>query len=342
MDTALYFPSPGVPLNSWLTQVILYWDEAASIDLNYTGKHNHSDLEIPYRAELYEAGLLRSIKLIDVLQEDTSQDEAFLAMLDTEPSLRAYEREGVFLYLPPDNISPYLLQGLRDRGLADGKDYDDFALEWNPFNLVISYLIGSLCRTDPTLFPVTDKGHLAALGLPDDDSSRKIAILRQTVIAEALPVPSGLVPARELAWFKEKHGDQLHRLQIYLNDRMADLALLEDNVIRKAKVDSILQEIHDDVSVLHEQMSRRNWPNLAFAGVGGIVASALAIGTAIAAGGDPLTLGLGISGGVASIGPAAYQVADLLRSSKPGSRSPLAYAALAQDLQADSGTDIKR
>ena len=43
-------------------------------------------------------------------------------------------------------------------------------------------------------------------------------------------------------------------------------------------------------------------------------------------------MGLGISGGVLSMGPAAYQVADLIRSPRLDERSPLAYAALAHAL----------
>lgn len=42
MGTALYFPFPAAPPNSWFTQVLLYWDGAAFIDPYYSLEHrNH-------------------------------------------------------------------------------------------------------------------------------------------------------------------------------------------------------------------------------------------------------------------------------------------------------------
>ena len=60
-----------------------------------------------------------------------------------------------------------------------------------------------------------------------------------------------------------------------------------------------------------------------------MVAAGLATGTLIATGGTALALGLGINVGTASIGQAAYQAVDVLRTPSFDLRSPLVYAALA-------------
>ena len=213
------------------------------------------------------------------------------------------------------------------------RDDRNFVVEETTIELFMTYIAGSLRSADPQLRPVTDsRKSLAALASPVNDSASQLQALRYATIMHALPMPSGPVPAAELASFKDKHREQLHRLQRYLDGSLVDVAAIGDPVLRQAKTMSILQEVSDDVAVLREQMTKRAWPKVVFAGIGGVVASGLITGAAIAAGGSALLMGLGISGGVLSMGPAAYQVTDLVRAARFDPRSPLAYAALAQTL----------
>lgn len=59
MDTALYFPYIRVPQSVWFTQVLLYWDDAASI-IPTRIQDDQQELGA-YTSELMREGLLRSV-----------------------------------------------------------------------------------------------------------------------------------------------------------------------------------------------------------------------------------------------------------------------------------------
>lgn len=205
-----------------------------------------------------------------------------------------------------------------------------WVVEKSTADLYMAYLVGSICRINPGFCPVTDSSQtLDSLTQSVDNTSSRLAELRYATIMEALPMPCQPVPPLKLARFKERYGDELRRLRIYLNGKLADLVAIDDEYLRDVKRDSILQEIRDDVARLTEQMSKQGWPKIIFFGVAGVVAVGLAVGTAIVTGGSALALGLGIGGQVAALGPAVYQAADVIGSSRLNAREPLAYAALA-------------
>jgi Family of unknown function (DUF6236) len=203
-------------------------------------------------------------------------------------------------------------------------------VEKSTADLYMDYLVGSICRIKG-FWPVTDSSQtLADLAKPVDNTSSRLAELRYTTIMDALPVPSQPVPPMELARFKERHRDELRRLRIHLNGKLADLVTIDDEHLRRVKEESILQEIRDDVARLTEQMSKQRWPAIMFTGVAGVVAGGLVAGAAAAATcGGALALGLGIGAGVVgTIGPTKETV-DIIRSPRLNAREPFAYAALA-------------
>jgi Family of unknown function (DUF6236) len=359
METALYFPYIRVPESAWFTQVLLYWDGAASIiprqmrnDMTGLGK---------YMNELIGAGLLRPIDPDYAIKGGQREfDDRFLTLLEThkfpkicKPGLTRAGRKTLshperWTRIHKDKVSFGLVDELNSRGLACSLgDFPTSAVRADPNHsswwwafeskvaeLYMLYITGSLCRNDESLFPVTDtESSLQALVEPiSADASSRLRVLTYSTITQALPAPSRLVPPDEIASFKDRHGDQLRRLRQSLNGKLADLAAIDDDFLRDTKTESFIQEIQDDVAVLVEQMEKRRWPRIVFVGVGGFVASAAALGLTIASGGTALAVGLGITGGIASLGPVGYQAADLFRSPRFDEHSPMAYAALAQAL----------
>lgn len=338
METALYFPYIRVPETSWFTQVLLYWDSAASIV-----PRRNEDQVGPYMNELIQTHLVQPVRP-DRIRNSPEFDDDFLALLDfhdlpTLPhDLPTLIESDHWTRLHHEKVGYRIFRELESRGLArrldDDYGYSDwYAVEDRTAELFMAYLVGSACRNDKHLFPVTDAiSDLHRLGQPVVPPVSRLAAMRYAAITQALPVPSRPVSPTELAEFKDRHYDQLRRLRCYMNGHLADLAEIDDDDVRDAKLESLLQEIHDDVEVLRERMSRRHWPRIVLVGVAGLVASAATIGATIATGGAALALGLGITGGIASVGPAGYQAADLMRSRAFDERSPLAYAALAQAL----------
>jgi len=273
-------------------------------------------------------------------------DELFLSQLKThdftpickpgkmQAGRRVAFSENRWTRLHLEKVSMTVFGELNSRGLACPLGRDWWAVEKGVAELYMGYFVGSICRADRNLFPVTDsEDSLHSLIEPiGGQAASRLRRLQYSTITQALPVPSRLVDADELASFKDRHGDKLRRLRHHLNGQLADLATIDDDFVRDTKTESILQEIQDDVAVLVEQMQKRRWPRIVFVGVGGLIASAAAVGLTVASGGAALALGLGITAGVASMGPAGYQVVDLIRSPRFDEHSPLAYAALAQAL----------
>lgn len=348
METALYFPYIRVPETPWFSQVLLYWDAAAAI---VPGNMRDYEAQLGrYMSELVRTHLVRPIRPERIFDSSSEFDDRFLAMLDTYEFPDASRLTPDFLQvrlhqwrwtrLHAQEASRRLFSELEARGLAAHQGYDeDHTAEWwavenETASLYMAYLVGSVCREDNSLFPVTDtRDTLLSLTVSgDDDVASRLRALRYAAITRALPVPSRLVPADELLSFKDRYADLLNRLRHYLNGQLVDLAMIDDDFARNAKTEGTLQNIHDDVAVLTEQMHKRRWPRIMLAGVGGLTASALTIGTAVSSGGSALALGLGITSGLVSMGPAGYQVADFIRSPRIDEHSPLAYAALAEAL----------
>ncbi len=117
MDTALYFPYVRVPQTPWFTQVLLYWDRAASI-VPYS-LQDQADALDPYMHELAGEGLLEYVEPDSELwQRSETFDRAFLELLDLRQAPLGELR---FTRLHIGKLSWGLFDELRSRGLAKGQ-----------------------------------------------------------------------------------------------------------------------------------------------------------------------------------------------------------------------------
>jgi Family of unknown function (DUF6236) len=333
METALYFPYIRVPQTFWFTQVLLYWDRAASI---VPQRMWHDGSLGPYMSELIDARLVDPIMPEYAFYDDFEEyNEQFLALLNAHTPPAIPSELWRWEKIHSEKASALIFFELMDRGLARPVDYPD---EWHQWWLVeettaglyMTYLAGSVCRNKKDLFPVTDEVQLHALfGSAVAGTANRLRELRYAAITQALPMPSRLVEPAEIASFKAKYGEKLCRLRRYLNNQLVNIARIDDDFERNVKIDSILQEIGDDVAELRERMSKRNWSRTVLAGVGGVFAPTAATAGVIASGGNALGLGLGIAGGVIGAAVGVAQGADTLLAQRAAARSPLAYAVLA-------------
>jgi hypothetical protein len=340
METALYFPLMRVPEASWFTQVLLYWDGAASIIPRSLLGSPESDRDVDhcisefgsYTYGLIRAGLVRPYDPTWLLREHSGRGDfygQFLILLEEQGLQRSLDRFTRLHIAKGD----YSLFGVLERlAVASKTSPEWYEVEKRTADLYMAYLAGAICGYED-FFPVADTGEYLSMFVPSSgETPARLRTLRYEAITEVLPVPSRPVAPAELASFKDRHGEELHRLRVHLDGRLADLATVDDPFLHDTMKEGIFQEIADEVAVLKEQMSKRRWPRVALVGIGGILASALSIGTAIADGGSALALSLGIGAGVVSMGPAGFEAADLLGSPQSNKRSPLAYAALAETL----------
>jgi hypothetical protein len=147
-ETALYFPHMQVPKTAWFTQVLLYWDKAASIVPDVSSRDFEMD---PYMEELRSVGLLEFVPPHEALQFDTDAFAlGFLELLDQAHDLppdqaRRYER------LHPDRVNRLLLEHLRTEGLASAAEASPTPGELNDFNSMLDHFTSALDRLERRL-----------------------------------------------------------------------------------------------------------------------------------------------------------------------------------------------
>ena len=173
---------------------------------------------------------------------------------------------------------------------------------------------------------------IGTLAADSGDLQSRLAWLRYAAISQALPAPSGPVPAVKLRAFKEDNSEKLHRCRVFLDGKLADLAAEQDHELRKVRSALIMQELEDDVQSLLESMNKRRWPGVVLVGFGGVMGAALATAATVVTGGAALAVGLGVGAGLLQTAGAGYVALSFMRDPGYDPRAPLAYAALASRL----------
>jgi hypothetical protein len=334
-QTALYFPYIRVPQTAWFTQVLLYWDRAATIvPASLWGDDDEID---PYMRDLREAGLLSLLRPDDWLYELDDYGafaSGFLQLLDqsTEPMM-----PGKFVRLHAEKMGMIVFYELRGRGLARQGSGPWFEVEQRTADLYMAYLANVMSASHPGSLPVTDSssavGTLDQRGTQDERTTdQRLAALRYAVVEQALPAPQRHVPAQDLRRFKDDNAESLRRCRTHLDSKLADLSEIDNPALRKVKQAALTQEIQDDIARLHEQMVKRHWPKIALVGVGGVMGAALSMADQLSDASNPLALGVAVGTGMVNLGALGYGLYELLKQPRFDPRAPLAYAALAGQL----------
>jgi hypothetical protein len=338
MKTALYFPYIRVPETSWFTQILLYWDNAATI-VPWSISQDQSMLG-RYMTELSQTRppLLQFIHPdSEVWPDNAPFYENFLKLVEAHeielPNMQGPRR---YTRVHTDKMGMVLFEQLRARNLAifeEGPEHENWwSIEENTADLYMAYLASFISGARTGTYPVTDQTRaLATLTPSPGDVMMRLRELRYAAITAALPAPSSALPAHELRTFKDQHEEQLLRLRNHIDRKLVDLAL-DDTALREVNANIVLGDIKDEIGVLREQMERRDWPRIVMIGIGGVVGAALAMASAVATAGGTLALGLAAGAGGVSLAREGYQAIDIFREPRFNRRAPLAYAALAADL----------
>ncbi len=328
METALYFPYIEVPDSAWFTQILLYWNKAATIVPN----------------EVFaKLGLSRSMRelndngLLDFVEPGGFGDrleENFFTLLE-EHQLTHPSDDSTYTPMYEDKISENIIDRLGRLQLAKPKGepyYSWYEVEETVANTYMAMLAAAIAgervAAGNQTTPITDSPELLSyMGSPGGTPAQIFDRLRYTVIT-LLPVPAGPVPAAELAKFKKDHGEQLQHLRDHLDSRIISVATNPDEDLRAHDAGILTRNIERELKALTRAMEARRWPQIVLLGVGGIAAVGLGVASAVvSAGASTLLLGLAAGQGAASAGGAVYTAADLFRSPGFDKSKPLAYAA---------------
>lgn len=321
MDTALYFPHMRLPRSAWLMQVLLYWDRAATIVPEY--ELDDPIAGDPFMRDLRSVGLLIPVSPDRQHVAHESFVDGFLALVDAQGSHESHTT----VRIHADKMGYPLFRQLQDRGLAEVPDFKWWLVEQSTALLYMAYLASAISAANPGMIPVTDtSASMETLGAGARTRER-VDALRYAVITRALPVPAQPVSARDLAAFKERHADALNRCRRFLDNRLVDVAKIDDLDEREVRLAAFSQEISDDVARLVDAMKRKQWPRVTLGAFGGVVAPGLQLAQTIVGGATALEMGLAAGAAALEIGATAYAMGSL-RNDRFDGQAPLAYAAL--------------
>jgi hypothetical protein len=326
-DKVLYFPHIRVPDNEWFTRALLYWDEVGTI-VPPGPPHEVREILGEHTIALMNAGLVSEVKASSALMVPRF-DEAFIELVETDPAIpRSSVTEApwkpfqVYATKPGNQIAHYL----ESRGLLRRTGTSWLEVEERTADLLMTYLACTLAASQPVLMtPVTDRAESLAVLASDPAAphapATSVSQLEMTVLEGLLPAPAGGVSPKELAAFKDKHGELLRGFRREIETFALESTKL-DPALRQRRAELFRDELADQLDEIRGRM-KPQWPRIVFGTLCGVVAAAVPFATAVA--GGAAVAAAGATPGLAS---AVYAAFGGDKADWQG--SPVAYAALAQ------------
>lgn len=331
-DIALYYPTMNVPSGSWLTQTLLYWDQVASIVPEAMQPELMKD---PFTNRLVELGQLVMIDPSEALSKPGVEEkihEAFGVL--GELNLRTDEGHRIDSQMRSEKMLYSIRSRLERSGHAQSSDGLDswIRVERGVAGWYMSLLAGVIAgnfeaeNRDLVVRPVTqnETDLTEFLGpITNKDAGRYLC----KVIHEVLPSPQGSLDPVQIADFKNAHGDELRRLRNWIDKKILEGSQYEGEQL-SLWTRTFRFEAAEEINALTEAMRRRRWPKIVLVGIGGIVASGLALANDLVTGIDGLSIGLTVGSSAFNLASAGMSLAELTNARTYDGRAPLAYAAL--------------
>jgi hypothetical protein len=193
METALYFPYMAVPQTPWFTQVLLYWDRAATIMPD--SRKEELLAKNPYMSELDNSHFLEYIKPDHHLWPGNVQEEFYNGFLDLLGDTEGPIPDSGFSRVHIDKLPVRLFQELERRELATkerGEEWDSYwQVEATTADKYMAYLASVISGARIDTYPVTDSEVKVAMlnGTANGDIKDRLSVLRYAAITEAAGAP---------------------------------------------------------------------------------------------------------------------------------------------------------
>jgi len=315
-SNVIYFPYIRVPESAWLTRLLLYWDQVASIipseyiyDPDRLGEHTRSLIE-------YE--LIRQIHPREYVWNIPSFSPAFEAHLTRDPAKLterrvAFER-GQTIRIHMEKMGP-IENVLCDSGIAVVDEYPWFSVERQTATEFMAYLAACLGRVEGIdASPVSDEeSSLAPLMIEPGTTERRdgeLEALRWVVLENLFPAPERPLRPEEIARFRQQYGSTLREFRRRVEREVLALAELSDTNRRARCLELFRDELDETVTEIRARLRE--------SGAGRTLVSKL-WSVALAIPGVPSAVGL--------VNAIAQAFKGAPKEPKP---LPLAYAARAQ------------
>jgi hypothetical protein len=315
-DSVLYFPYVRVPDSAWFTRMLLYWDHVGTVVpyefLNAPerlGEHTRSLIEAGLVTQVIPGMYVHRLPRFGVAFLDHLQRSGIVI----DRRRRSFDKGEVFgVYAEKIAEVGEELERLRlARRSSDAGNV--FEVERQTGFEFMAYLAMVLGQFDDLQFdPVTDDERVLKILAPSSSARgvAKLDSLRLEILEEVLPAPSKPLLAADIREFKVDHGKRLERFRRHVEMELTVLADMTDAGLHNRRLSLFKEQIKVEVEDIRESMRARGWMAIAVGKLSALLAPARSLGP----------------------GPELVKVlADAFAGEKPDLRSPLAYAAFAQE-----------
>jgi len=237
--TILYYPTIDLPKGSWIRQVLLFWDEIASIvPFKYDFKQKKDIPVIPFKPDveyLYKKKVFRPvapsnfINLEDQFKKIKEFEEEISRIIDSELFNK--------IIGPKDNwklkskvhcnkMSERVFEWFRGRGLAKESEENGewYLFEFGTALLFMSLLAKYLADIDPSnTMPGTDLKIYESLAF-DSPSLNEGFVCLDARYKNTLPIPKENIPLSDILEFKKKNRKALLRFRTQLDKLHKELS----------------------------------------------------------------------------------------------------------------------
>lgn len=310
---AIYFPSIDVPNSSWFSRTLLYWGEIASI-VPYEYAVNPDKLD-RHTQSLVQAGLVKQVfpdQYLNVIPDHQQAFIDYLEQLGIAVIQRRRERfnKTVRYHVHLSKLGYDLKEYLVGLEVAEKKGSQWIEMESTTALEYMAYLAAALGKIPSlNLTPLTNyKANLSVFRSKAEQLDVDLDPIRYELLKEAFPAPAANVTAKDLAYFRDRHGNELPNFRNWVEQKITAVVACNDQSLR----DKMLLETKEEIRLRTEEykayMNKFGWPDVIF--------------------GDLCAIASGANIPGAGLVNAVYSA---IRKKPPVVATPLAYAAYAQD-----------
>lgn len=276
VSKVLYFPTIRVPRSAWLSRVLLYWDQVGTITpyefVEEPDKHD------PHTLRLIRANLVTQVTPGHYVGRIPRFTDSFMEYLETlGPALK--ERRASFrntagfrIHLEKLDQTVHELKRIKLARTSGGRWLE---VEQATAQEFMGYLAAVLGRVDELAsIPLTDdSAYLSPFITASSPTGPGLEALRTDVLSAILPAPAEALDADEIRRFKDSHGDELQRFRNRVEQKLVELAALQDKTLRARATDLFVEEARQDIDDLQRAMAERGWIRTTLTKVSSIVSS---------------------------------------------------------------------
>jgi len=270
-NNLLYYPYINLPENTWLTRMLLYYDQIGTITPPLYKRYPNKFM--PYTLDLIKENLVIQVfpsQYVDSIKSFAESFEEYIDSLgDNLISRRQSFRKQENPFRPNrmeihvSKMEPLCDHLVRNR-LAQKADNQWYDVEITTALDFMSYLAAMIGQVDEAGFiPVTDEAfplnRLVKSISYDVRVESKTGEIRTQLLENLFPAPAQPLKAFDILRFKERHGDKLSVFRNHVENAIIDILNTTNNELRERRIALFNTKAQEDIEEIINAMREHGW-----------------------------------------------------------------------------------